>query len=256
MMYENVILEFTEACKALLGNKLVGVYLHGSAAMGCFNPEKSDIDFIVIINSDMTRDEKTDFIRKTVELNRKAPEKGIEMSIVKREFCDPFVYPTPYELHFSSAHLGLWESSEDEYIKTLTGEDYDLAAHFTVINTYGRVLYGESVEKVFGEVPREDYTDSILYDVENAREDIFRDPIYTILNLCRVSAYLKDDLILSKKAGGKWALKTLPKKYYSLIQCALDCYTSSSDAEISTSDAFEFADFMLYDIEKEIAKTV
>jgi len=256
MMYEEVINGFSSLCRDVLKDKLAGVYLHGSAVMGCFNPEKSDIDIIVIVNAPLTEDEKLEFMKGTVALNAIAPKKGIEMSIVRREFCDPFVYPTPYELHFSNAHLSLWESSHEEYIKELQGEDCDLAAHFTVISTYGKVLYGEAIEKVFGSVPREDYIDSILYDVENAREDIRTSPIYTTLNLCRVSAYLKDGLILSKKAGGKWALKSLPKKYYSLIQSALDSYTSSSDAEISSSDAFEFADFMLYDIEKELAKAL
>ena len=32
---------FTEQSKAILGDGLVGIYLHGSAAMGCFNPGKA-----------------------------------------------------------------------------------------------------------------------------------------------------------------------------------------------------------------------
>ena len=31
---------FTKESKRILGDNLVGVYLHGSAVMGCFNPEK------------------------------------------------------------------------------------------------------------------------------------------------------------------------------------------------------------------------
>ena len=27
---------------------MVGVYLHGSLAMGCFNPDRSDIDLLVV----------------------------------------------------------------------------------------------------------------------------------------------------------------------------------------------------------------
>ena len=32
--------------------------------------------------------------------------KGIEMSIVTKTVCNPFVYPTPFELHFSAMHIG------------------------------------------------------------------------------------------------------------------------------------------------------
>jgi len=32
---------------AILGNNLTGIYLHGSAVMGCFQPGKSDIDLLL-----------------------------------------------------------------------------------------------------------------------------------------------------------------------------------------------------------------
>ena len=30
-----------------------------------------------------------------VEINKLAPVKGIELSVVKEDVCNPFVYPTP-----------------------------------------------------------------------------------------------------------------------------------------------------------------
>lgn len=32
-----------------LSDSLTGIYLHGSLAMGCFNPIKSDIDLLIIV---------------------------------------------------------------------------------------------------------------------------------------------------------------------------------------------------------------
>jgi len=32
---------------------LVGIYLHGSLAMGCFNPGKSDVDLLVVVKEKM-----------------------------------------------------------------------------------------------------------------------------------------------------------------------------------------------------------
>ena len=40
----------SEKYNKLLGKNLVGIYVHGSIAFGCFNWDKSDIDFIVVIN--------------------------------------------------------------------------------------------------------------------------------------------------------------------------------------------------------------
>lgn len=83
----------------------MGIYLHGSAVMGCFNGKKSDIDLLVVVKDPPTDEEKLRFMNMAVELNALAPSKGIEFSIVKKSVCSPFVYPTPFELHFSVAHL-------------------------------------------------------------------------------------------------------------------------------------------------------
>ncbi len=54
MFYQSVIDEFTAMSKEIIGNKLTGIYLHGSMAMDCFNPEKSDIDLLIVIENDIT----------------------------------------------------------------------------------------------------------------------------------------------------------------------------------------------------------
>ena len=48
---EDVLRTFSLNSQDILGNELTGIYLHGSAALGCFNPFKSDIDLIVVVNS-------------------------------------------------------------------------------------------------------------------------------------------------------------------------------------------------------------
>ena len=54
----SVIESFVSHSRQILGENLVGVYLHGSAVMGCFNPAKSDLDFIVVIAHPMTDETK------------------------------------------------------------------------------------------------------------------------------------------------------------------------------------------------------
>jgi Domain of unknown function (DUF4111) len=44
---------------------------------------------------------------------------------------------------------------------------------------------------------------------------------YAVLNACRALAYLEDDLIMSKVAGGVWGIARLPQ-HHSLIARALD----------------------------------
>ena len=82
--------KFVEQSRDILGDNLSGIYLHGSAAMGCFNEEKSDIDLLVVINRDMSDDDKLKFMNMVVELNDFAPTKGIELSIVKKACTQTF----------------------------------------------------------------------------------------------------------------------------------------------------------------------
>ena len=50
MQADKLINEFTEQSRKILKENLTGIYLHGSSVMGCFNPEKSDIDLIVVVD--------------------------------------------------------------------------------------------------------------------------------------------------------------------------------------------------------------
>ena len=252
--YEALLACFTEMSKRVLGNNLVGVYLHGSAVMGCFNPAKSDLDILLVVNHDIPDPIKLEFMENVVRLNEEAPAKGLELSIVKKEVCDPFAYPTPFELHFSVTHLNWFKQNPVDYVRKMKGTDKDLAAHVMITRAYGRVLYGDEIAEVFGEVSEADYIDSIWYDVENAREDILKNPMYITLNLCRVLAYIKDGLVLSKKAGGEWGLQYSPEECAAIIGSALWAYAQGEAMEVAEAEAVSFAAHMLAEINGHIAR--
>lgn len=245
MFYQKLINEFIVMSNDIIENNLSGIYLHGSMAMGCFNPEKSDIDLIIIIKSDITDMQKVEYLKRIVKLNEQAPVKGLEISIVKREYCNPFVYPTPYELHFSPIHQQRFINNPEFYVKKMKGVDKDLAAHVTMINKHGIVLYGEPIEHIFGEVLKKDFSDSIFSDVEGAIEVIKNDPMYMTLNLCRTMAFLEEDLYLSKQQGGEWGIENISDKYHPLILQALNCYQTDLTMQADMELAVQFADEML-----------
>ena len=246
---DTVIDSFVKRSQEILKDNLVGIYLHGSAVMGCYNPDKSDLDLIVVVKESMTEAVKRSFMDMVVELNSKGPSKGIEMSIVKKSVCKPFVYPTPFELHFSVAHIDWYRNDPDNYISKMKGEDKDLAAHFTIITHRGKCLYGASIKDTFADVPTQDYIDSIWNDIADAEEEITDNPMYLILNLARVLAYLNDGLVLSKKEGGEWALNNVPKRYHSLIQEAMNEYADGAGISYNMNLAKEYAGYMVGEIE-------
>lgn len=236
---------FTENSRRILGENLVGIYLHGSAVMDCFNPQKSDIDLIIVVNRSVPDKIKRRFMDMTVELNALAPKKGLELSVVRKSVCKPFIYPTPFELHFSNSHLARYKNDPDGYIAQMQGLDRDLAAHFTIITRRGKALFGEDIEAVFENVKKEYYFDSIWRDIENAAEEISDSPTYMTLNLCRVLAYKEDGAVLSKLEGGEWGMNQLPERFRELISYALSDYASDTEKVYDLSTAREFTEYML-----------
>ena len=249
---KELLLQFIALSRDCFGQNLVGVYLHGSAAMGCYHPQKSDLDLIVVVQDPPTDDIKRKFMDGVVAVHEKTPGKGIEMSVVTRDVCDPFVYPTPFQLHFSGGHLDWYRRDPDDYIQNMRGTDKDLAAHCTVLRARGQCLYGPPIEEVFGEVSAADYIDSLWYDVGGAATEILEDPMYLTLNLARVLTYLEDGSVLSKEEGGHWALHHLPKNYHPLLEAALEEYTEGKNVSYDPDLALAYANDMLIRIRSAI----
>ncbi len=245
--------QVAEAFRKVLGDNLTGVYAHGSLAFGCFRWAVSDIDFLAVVERPISQEEKVALIGVLLEREEDAPRKGFEMSVVLSASLKPFVYPTPFELHFSNTYLAECRTNAAAYCARPHGGDPDLAAHCMVTRAAGYGVMGAPVEEVFGEVPKESYLDSVWLDVEGAKEDILENPVYVILNLCRVLAVVCQNLVLSKKEGGEWAMKKLDGRA-GLIRRALAAYAGGETLEIGPEEqeaAREFAEYMLTEIQKD-----
>lgn len=247
----NILNGFVEAARETIGENLLGVYLHGSAAMGCFNPKTSDLDLLVGVKEALDDSTKRRFMDRVVALHEEfvrisgSSHAGIEMSVLLQKDCKPFVYPTPFDLHFSAMHLKWYKDNPDDYIQKMKGADEDLAAHITITRARGRCLFGMPIEDFFGEVPAENYFDSIRGDVENAESEITENTNYLVLNLARVLAFKKDRLVLSKQEGGQWALENIPAEHHEIIKTALTEYEGGEPALYDKSQAVNYAKFML-----------
>lgn len=219
--------EISKAYQAVLGKQLTGIYVHGSIAFGCFCWETSDIDFLVIVEEKLSQQQKEALIGVLLQLDAFAPKKGFEMSVVLRSACMPFQDPTPYELHYSNAYRANYQRNLQGTCERMQGYDPDLAAHMTITGSVGIALFGLPIKEVFAPVPRASYLKSIWYDVENAAQDIPNDPVYYVLNLCRVLAYAEEGLVLSKAQGGEWGMEHLTQDR-GMIASALQAYQENN----------------------------
>lgn len=241
----------TRCCTESLGEFLTGIYLHGSLAFGCFHWESSDIDFIIVVREPPTLQQKVHLMQGLLAIESQCPPKGMEMSLVLEKDCRTFRYPIPYALHFSAMYREKCRADVEKFCREMHGVDRDLAAHFTVIRQVGIPLIGPPPQQVFGEVPAEAYRDSIFRDIANAEQEIIQEPMYLVLNLCRVLAYEREGLVLSKEAGGQWGAEHLPSPEREIAAAAQESYRTGVPLKIEESSLRAFAKELL----KRLGKT-
>ncbi|MBJ8056110.1 DUF4111 domain-containing protein [Bacillus cereus] len=217
--------------KEIIKDDIIGFYIHGSLAMGGFNPKISDIDVLVVTNNSMAIETK----RKLAQLfltcsNEPFP---LEISFMNKEQLETWKHPCPFDFHYSE----FWRKRYEEDLskgtnKYLNGEiktDPDLAAHITITTHRGLCIEGKPIVEVFPVVPRSHYISSIMADFQECLENIEEDPIYCTLNLIRVFLYLQEGIISSKQEAGNWGIASFPKEISFTIQKVVNSYTNEKD---------------------------
>jgi Domain of unknown function (DUF4111)/Nucleotidyltransferase domain len=217
----------TDDLQRALGDTLVGVYAHGSFALGCFNPHLSDLDVLVV----------TERALMPTQRNALGPllaaRPRLEIHFLRRSALFPWRHPAAYDLHFGSeGAVG-------------PGEDHDLAAHLTVTRRAGIALVGPPPGDVFPDVPWEDYEDSLRRDLESCGEHGGR--LYAVLSPARIWATLTERAVHSKASGAAWALERAPEEFRPLISQALGTYRSGADQPWFDRDEVRpFAEFVMH----------
>lgn len=240
--------------QAILGENLLGVYLHGSLAMGCFNPLRSDLDLLAVTGEPMTTTERRSVAELLLAVScQPAP---VEISFLTRADLDRWRFPTPYDFHYGEdwrAHVtaalarGDWTRWDAQ-----PRRDPDLAGHITVTQQRGVCLAGLPISVAFPAVPTADYRASILADVLDAHFGLASDlshPVYVILNACRTLAFLRTGQVMSKDEGGVWALTVLPEPLRPAAAALLEAYRHRRDEGGLSPEAIgQLADHLRWEI--------
>lgn len=191
--------------KTMLGQSLVGIYVHGSAALGGWT-SCSDLDLLV--TTDAT-DENWESIGTSL-LADLFPDPPIELSFVSVSAAATARPPWPF--------LGHIDQKGDRSVTDDGQGDPDLLLHYLVTRHHGITLIGPASESAFGAVPRTMVLSYLKAELAWALENA--DQKYAVLNACRAMAYYYDGRVLSKISGGLWALTQAYEQ--TLIKHALD----------------------------------
>lgn len=224
------VVELVSLLKQELGNRLTGIYLHGSLAMGSYYRPKSDIDLIVVVENKLEAELAGNTGVAIARKSEHRPTTGnVELSIITAEAAKCIRIPVPFELHYSSTWHDKILNREVDY--GIERTDPDLGSHLMYVWKRGISLTGKPIPEVFGAVEWAAFMDAVLDDFSwiIEVEHIVETPFYGVLNICRVLQLKSGSsrTVHSKDEGGEWGLKHLPESYHPLIRQALAIYRSS-----------------------------
>ncbi|WP_084157578.1 aminoglycoside adenylyltransferase domain-containing protein [Oceanobacillus manasiensis] len=206
------VLNFINELEEIIKGNSVGFYLHGSLAMGGFNPNSSDIDILIVTNKSLNMMKKRELAK--LFLTYSTNPYPLEISVLTINHLTEWVHPCPFDFHYSEYWRKRYEEDllhgTSNYLNDELKTNPDLAAHITITKTRGVCLKGQAIHSIFPSIPKAHYISSILGDYYDCLNRIETDPVYCTLNLLRVYWYLREGVISSKEEASQWGIKSLP----------------------------------------------
>ncbi|MFD0342186.1 aminoglycoside adenylyltransferase domain-containing protein [Streptomyces sp. NPDC127117] len=196
----DVVRYVTEVSAVLDGMRpdLVGVYLHGSAVLGGFHGERSDVDVLAVVAEPGTEADQQAMGEAVAETTARCPGTGLEMSVITAATAAR-LGSCPFEVHI--------RTTADE-IAVIPGSghagDDDLVLHCAVCREHAITVCGPPASAVFGPVPADRVgaamADELRWALDHATAT------YAVLNACRALRFAADGWLCSKLDGGRWYL--------------------------------------------------
>jgi predicted nucleotidyltransferase len=231
--------DLTTHLPTILGKNLVGIYLYGSLTQRAFNPQRSDVDCIVVTERDLSDAQfrKLDaWLSRAAKLN--AWVTRLQMSfLIKNEVLTMDSKACLYQ-------FGVLKRSSS---------DGNPIIWKNVLKS-GVTLYGPRPEAFVPEITQEILFQALEREVGYLREEISEKPesewrdvpmyrTYAVLTLCRILYSFKKDTIVSKPRAARWAVKHLPEEWHGVIQQALEANEAGETADIPLLQIERFINF-------------
>lgn len=217
-----VLDELISRIEEILGDKFIGAYLQGSFAVGDFD-EHSDVDFIVVVEEDLTPDE--------VDALQVMHDQVYELDSEWAKHLEGSYFPMDVLRDYSKRGIDLWYL--DHGARSLISSDHcNTILVRWVVRENGVTLAGPSpkslVDPISVEIIRLDILDTLKYWGRQILDDPapYNNRFYQgfiVLNYCRMLHDLHRGYPGSKREGAEWAKSVLDPSWSELIDGAWDC---------------------------------
>lgn len=208
--------------QSALREQFVGMYLYGSLASGDFNPDTSDVDFLIVTEGELSEER----VHELEMLHQRLWASGLKWAaklegayaprqLIRRH--DPSAPPCPSvnERQFYVAHLG---------------SDWVIQRH--ILRECGVVVAGPSPAELIDPVSGDEVRAAVIQIMKEWWEPMLRNPawldergpeykVYAVVSMCRVLYTLEHKEIASKPVSARWAIQQVEEAQRQQIEDAL-----------------------------------
>ena len=252
---KNQISELTDIWKRHVGEKLVGVYLHGSICLNAFEPQSGDIDVLVVVSGSMTTEEKLDIAKDIIEID--GHPRPIEISAITladaKEWKNHGNCVFHYSDHWTDKYKKRFEDPKEEvYVVDHEFPDADVTSYIKLLKQCGIVLSGPDIEDTFDEISDEDFWSAISNDIDDYEFDAYNERYLAsnILILGRILSFKIEKRILSKYEAGIWMTERVPVHLKDIVQKAMAVWYREETHEFEPDKLKELRDYLVDEIKK------
>lgn len=195
---EQLMERYTVELKEIfLDEKIVGVYIYGSIALGAFHKETSDVDFVTVINDSVNEAEK----QQLVELHKK--------------LSDNMLGKRMDGMYIPLADLGKYNDEMNEYVYCADGKanvgHWDInAVTWWTLKNQGITVTGKEAEDLPLQIQWNDVVNTMKYNVEQYWSEKAKKPYLffieewvesAVVTMGRILYTLDHKTIVSKDRG-------------------------------------------------------
>jgi predicted nucleotidyltransferase len=200
----------------ILRSNLVGVYLYGSLTQGAFHPARSDVDCIVVVRRNLS----------DAQLRR------LRAWLAQAAVADPWIPRVQMQILLRGRLLrpdaccALYQFG----VLKRSGSDGNPLIWMSVLAT-GVTLAGPPPETFLPPITGKMLFDALVREVGYLRGEIMNPAsewrgrafyrAYAVLTLCRILYSYRKRGIVSKPRAARWALRTLPTRWHTLVRAAM-----------------------------------
>ena len=215
-----VLDELLSSVRVVLGNSFIGLYLHGSLAYGDFNPQTSDIDFLVVTGTRLPIE--TFFALKDMHARLFASgmawSQSLEGAYIPKEDLrrhNPALAPIP------------WLGVDGHFALETLGSDWILQRW--ILREKGLSVFGPPLKPIIDPISAQDLKEAVHASLRDWWSPPFPSPerfqsgeyqAYAVLTMCRSLYVLDHGAIASKPEASRWAMETLDERWQTLIAAA------------------------------------